>query len=137
MIATATTRADLAWLVDRTQCNITSEMRGIKAVDRAGKIRGMVGYDSWTENSVQAHMAVDTPVAWRALLPAVFVYPFLECKKGVLLGVIPSHNTASWGMAKHLGFEVKYAVRDGWARGDDLLLLELRREKCRYLQGSL
>jgi L-amino acid N-acyltransferase YncA len=127
--------ADFAWLVGMTQCAPTAGMTAIKATDANGKIRGMVGYDGWTESAVFAHMAVDTPVAWRSLIPACFEYPFNACGKHVLMGVIPSHNTASWGLAKHLGFRIAYAIRDGWAMGDDLLVLEMRRENCRFLRS--
>lgn len=96
----------------------------------------MVGFDGWTENACQAHMAVDTPVAWRSLLPAAFEYPFRECNRGLILAAIPSHNTKSWGLALHFGFRVAHVVRDGWAVGDDLVLLEMRREDCRFLKGS-
>lgn len=136
MRATAATAEDFGWLVERTQCATTAGFRAIKAVDGGGRIRGMVGYDGWTENAVQAHMAVDTPVAWRALIPACFEYPFREAGKGVLLGIIPAHNTRSWRMARRLGFRFAHAVRDGWARGDDLLVLELRREDCRFLKEN-
>ncbi|MBF9682941.1 hypothetical protein IAI36_11700, partial [Streptococcus pseudopneumoniae] len=76
-----------------TQCALTPGARGIKATDAAGHIRGFVAYDWWTENAVYAHMAADTPIAWRSLLPAVFTYPFVECGRGKLLALIPSHNT--------------------------------------------
>jgi hypothetical protein len=125
---------DFAWIVSRTQCAPTAGFRALKAVDASGRIRGMVAYDGWTENAAQAHMAVDTPVAWRALLPAAFEYPFLECGKGVLLAVIPAHNVRSWTLATRFGFALVHRVVDGWARGDDLLFLEMRRESCRYLQ---
>lgn len=131
----AATPEDFAWLVSATSAAVTPGLRAIKAVDGTGKIRGMVGYDCWTPNSCTAHMAVDTPLAWRSLLPACFEYPFVQCDRRVLLGVIPAHNTASWGLAKHLGFTVRHAVKDGWAMGDDLLLLELRREDCRFLRS--
>lgn len=136
MRVTAAAPEDFAWLVERTSCAVSSGMRAIKAVDDAGRIRGMVGYDLWTENAVTAHMAVDTPIAWRSLIPACFEYPFVECDKGLILAVIPADNEKSWGMAGHLGFKLVHTVRDGWARGVDLLMLELRRTDCRYLKEN-
>lgn len=127
---------DLEWLVERTKCAVTRGMRAIKAVDASGRIRGMVGYDGWTENAVTAHMAVDTAIAWRALIPACFEYPFLECGREVMLGIIPADNVKSWGMASSLGFRIVHRVRDGWAKGVELLLLELRRDDCRFLRRN-
>jgi hypothetical protein len=127
---------DFAWLVGKTSCAVSGGFRAIKAIDDAGRIRGMVGYDLWTENAVTAHMAVDTPIAWRALIPECFRYPFEQCGKEIMLGVIPADNAKSWGLASHLGFRIAHTVRDGWARGVDLLLLELRRTDCRFLRRN-
>ena len=129
-------RQDVSWLVERTSCAVSSGFRTIKAIDAHGQIRGMVGYDLWTRNAVTAHMAVDTPIAWRSLIPACFQYPFEECGREVMLAAIPADNEKSWGMAGHLGFRLVHTVRDGWARGVDLLMLELRRDDCRFLKGN-
>ena len=96
----------------------------------------MVGYDGWTENAVQAHMAVEAPSVWRRLLRPAFSYPFEEAGKGLLLGVIPSHNARSAQFARRLGFRLAYEVLDGWAAGDALLFFEMRRDECRWLQRS-
>ena len=135
MNVTAAGPADFTWLIEATQCALTPGARAIKATDAAGKVRGMVAYDWWTESACYAHMAVDTPVAWRSLVRPAFMYPFVECDRRKLLALIPSHNTKSWGLAKHFGFTVVHAIRDGWAVGDDLLLLEMRREDCRFLRS--
>jgi L-amino acid N-acyltransferase YncA len=124
------------WLTSRTGCVLTEQARAIEALDGRGLIRGMVAYDGWTENSVQAHMAVDTPIVWRSLLGPAFEYPFTECDKGVLIGIIPGHNARSVAMTRSLGFQEAHRVRDGWAKGDDLVVFEMRREECRHLRGA-
>lgn len=125
-----------AWLEQRTGCVLTRNARAIEAVDGEGRVRGMVGYDGWTENAVQAHMAVETPSVWRSLLRPAFSYPFLEAGKGLLLGVIPAHNGRSVRLVRRLGFRMAHEVRDGWAQGDSLLLFEMRRDECKWLQRS-
>jgi hypothetical protein len=123
-----------SWIQERTGCVLTATARAIEARDASGRIRGVVAYDMWTENSVQAHMAVDTPVVWRSLIPSVFEYPFLSAGKGLLLGVIPDGNTKSRAMARRLGFREAYRVQDGWAVGEDLIIHEMRRHDCRWLK---
>jgi hypothetical protein len=130
----AAERGDFAWLVERTHCAVTESFRAIKAVDAIGRILGMVGYDLWTLNSVQAHMAVDSPIAWRAMLRPAFAYPFLEAGMGVILAVIPAGNARSVHLATRFGFRPVHRVRDGWAPGEDLIMLEMRREECRWLE---
>ena len=136
MRVSAAERRDLPWIVEATSCVLTDRARAIKAVDEHGQIRGMVAFDVWTPNACYAHMAVSTPIAWRSLLPAVFEYPFLECGREVILALIPADNVKSWGMASHLGFRIVHTVRDGWSRGTDLLLLEMRRDECRFLRRN-
>lgn len=120
--------ADFAWLQERTSCGMTGNFRAIKAIDEAGRILGMVGYDRWTPNSVEMHVALDTPVAARALCGPALSYPFDECDVGMVRGVIQSGNRRSLRLAQRMGFVEVSRCRDGWARGVDLVFLELRRE---------
>lgn len=124
---------DFAWLEARAGCALTPRARGIRALDASGATRGVVAYDMWTPTSCQAHMAVDTPAAWRPLLRHCFHYPFQALGLQLLLGIIPAHNAKSLAMARALGFRETYRVRDGWAPGDDMVVHEMRREDCRWL----
>lgn len=124
-----------AWLSERTGVALTHRARGLAAVDAYGQIRGAVAYDQWAPNSCEAHMAVDTPIAWRTLLPHVFVYPFSHV--GIIFGLIREGNARSVEMARHLGFRVTKQIHDGWADGENLLLMELRRENCRFLKPNV
>lgn len=130
------------WIEARTGCVLTPQATMVSAVHQVAlspehelqRIRGVVAYDNWTENAVQAHMAVESPIVWRHLLEPAFDYPFRQCGKGVLLGIIPSHNSKSVEMTRSLGFRESHRVKDGWAKGDDLIVFEMRREDCRYLK---
>ena len=135
MKVSAATPEALRAIEARTGCVLTANARGIQATDSRGKVRGVVAYDAWTENAVQAHMWTDSAIVWRSLLPAVFAYPFLEAGKGLLLGIIPADNLKSSEMAHRLGFRLAHRVRDGWAVGVDLLCFEMRRDECRHLKG--
>jgi len=123
------------WIEGRTGCVLTRRARAIQALDASGRIRGVIAYDCWTESGVQAHMAVDSPVVWRSLLRPAFSYPFVEAGREVLLGIIPADNAKSCGMAKRLGFREAYRVVDGWSTGVDLVLFQMRRHECRWLEA--
>ena len=125
---------DFAWIVERTHCAVTDGFRAIKAVDSSGRIVGMVAYDLWTPASCFCHMAVDHPIAWRSLLRPAFAYPFLEAGKSVILAVIPAGNARSVHLATRLGLKETHRVRDGWAPGEDLIMLEMRREECPWIE---
>ena len=133
MIVTAATPDEFGWIEERTGCILTRNARAIAARDSQG-IRGMVAYDAWTEAGAQAHMAVDAPIVWRSLLRPAFEYPFQQLGKNLLMGVIPAHNRKSVEMVKALGFREAHRIQGGWDAGDDLVLFELRRDECRWIQ---
>ena len=94
----------------------------------------MVVLDLWTETSVQAHVALDTPIAWRKLGPALWQWVFRQCGKLVLLATIPADNERSLGLVRSLGFMETHRVREGWSIGVDLVLHEMRVHNCRWLE---
>lgn len=119
---------ELGWLCQRTGCAVTPLATAIAAVDGAGCIRGMVGYDCWAPNCVQVHQAMDSAMAARALWRPALEYPFQQLGLGLLVGFISAHNTRALRLATKVGFRETYRIRDGCRPGDDILLLELRRE---------
>lgn len=123
------------WIESRAGCALMPDSRFVEAVDSSGRTRGMVAYERWTENAVQAHMAADSPIVWRSLLGPAFAYPFEECGKGLLLAVIPASNAKSVRMTQHLGFRETHRIRDGWVRGDDLVLFEMTHAECPHLEA--
>lgn len=124
------------WLRERTGCAMSPDFRALEAVDAAGRIRGMVGFDAWTPNACQAHMAVDTPMAWRDLLPAACRYAFIDSEKNVVLGIIPGHNERSLNLAEHMGFREVARLADAWSAGIPLVVHEMRRADCRWLKEA-
>lgn len=128
--------AHFDWLVQRTGAALTPGARGVEAVDAHGRILGMLVFDAWTRSACTAHMAVDTPIAWRRLLPAGLDYAFHQAGKRLVLGVIPGHNPRSLAMARRIGFQVTHRARDGWDTGVDLVFLELRREDAHWLNAE-
>lgn len=128
MRATAAQPPDLLWLVERAAHPLSPRATAIKAVDTSGRIRGMVAFDDWWPNSCHVHMAVETPIAWRALIPACAIYPFEQLGLGVLIACVLSTNARSLRMTLALGFRETHRVRDGYAPGVDLVFHEIRRE---------
>ena len=124
---------EFVWLKDRTECALSPTFRAILAEDNTG-IRGMVGFDGWTANAAQMHVCLESPGALRALLRPAFSYLFHEAGRNIALGLVPSHNDAALRFDKHIGFRETYRVKDGWAPGDDMVLLEMRRDECRWLR---
>lgn len=124
------------WLVERTGCVLTSDFRAIQATDVNGKIRGMVGYCDWAPNSVRAHLAADSPIVWRSLLRPALEYPFTQAGVGMILAAVRGSNARSLRFCGAVGLGVTCRVKDGFKAGEDWVLLQLRKEDCRFLLGS-
>jgi hypothetical protein len=133
MLARVATPEDRATLAERIGVRLSPGARGIAVADTRG-VRGGCLYDGWLPNSVQCHVLADTPIVWRRLLPHIFLYPFEQVGLGLLVGLIRASNARSLAMAQRVGFREGYRIRDGAALGEDLVLVELRREWCEYLQ---
>lgn len=133
MIVRPAPKEHYLWLVDRTGLNLSLGFRAIEAVDEAGRIHGMVGYDDWTPNSVQMHVAIENPAATRSLLRHAFQYPFKEAGRGLVVGVTPGHLARALKFNKSIGFREVYRIKDGWTPGTDIVIQEMRRDECRWL----
>jgi hypothetical protein len=136
MKVSAATKEDCRWLFARISWVPTLGFKAIVAHDSSGAIRGMVGYDCWTPNSVQMHVALASGAAARSLLGPAFQYPFEQLAVGVVLGVVPANNAPSLNFARKVGMRETHRIADGWAPGVDLLHFEMRREECRFLSSK-
>lgn len=108
-------------------CPLTASARGIEAVSMAGKVKGILAFDGWTENSVQCHI-IATPLATIHLVKAGREYIFRTLGLGLIFCSIRSDNLRALRFAQHACFEVEHKVRDVYGRGVDLVLLRMRRE---------
>jgi RimJ/RimL family protein N-acetyltransferase len=122
------------WLCSRLGCARTPGFKAIEYVDSKGNIRGMVGYDWWTENSVGIHIFLETWAAGRKLIRPAFEYPFAQANKGVVWAHIAGANYKSRKLAAHLGFEVTGRIDDGIKPGEDMIVYQMRKDQCRWLQ---
>lgn len=133
MIVREAPREHFGWLVQRAQCVPSPGFWAIEAVDDAGRIHGMVGYDLATRTMVQMHVAFDNVAVMRSLLAPGFEEAFSKGRK-VVLAAIPEDNRASRHLVEHLGFCAVHTVQDGWDDGVGLVLYEMRREYCKWLE---
>lgn len=132
----AATVYDLGWIVAMTGCHATAEFRAIKAIDRHGMIQGMIGYDLWTPNTVWMHIALRTPYVLKSLIRPAFEYPFIQSKLGAVLCGVISTNKKSTNLVRGVGFREVYRIKDGWVKGDDMVIYEMRRDECRWIKGA-
>lgn len=123
-----------SWLLSRLGCAATPDFRALEAVDEKDVIHGMVGCDYWTLNAVHMHVAVTSGVRGHCLIRPAFEWVFETARRGLALGLIRSDNPKALKLNLHLGFRETHRIREGAAAGVDLVLMEMRREECRWLK---
>ena len=125
---------DLTWLASRAGITVHPGLEAIKATDKNGRIVGMVGFDGWTPASLSMHVAVEYPAALRHLIRPAFSLAFDRLQKHVVLATVLSTNKRSLILVRHLGFRETHTIIDGWSVGAHLVIHEMRRPECRWLE---
>ena len=127
---------DLSWLTKQTGVGFTPDARGIEEV-RGGKTVGIVGFDHWGHVSAHIHVATRSAVGCRELAREVFRYAFGPGGREVLIAIVAASNHACLRLVTFFGFKQKHIIRDGWAKGVDFILFEMRKTDCRWLPAEV
>ena len=107
---------------------------GIVAIDENGILVGASLMDNWTNNSVQMHFMITSPLVLKhGFIEASFDIVFNEMNLNYVYGMVPGDNEKAIRLNKHMGFTEKMRLEEGWAVGVDYVCMELKRENCRYL----
>lgn len=111
----------------------SSDFQAIGVV-RDGHLVAVVAFNNFCGRVCSMHVA-GAGGHWisRKLLNVVFDYPFRQLDMVAVLVGVGEDNERAIGFDKHLGFQEVHRVREGAARGVDLVVLELRRADCRYI----
>ena len=111
------------------------DLRMIGRVDSKGKLCGVVAYNGFVGATCCIHCAGDDS-NWASpeFLYASFDYPFNKCKLVAVFGTLASNNLQALRLDQHLGFRQVHIVPQGWDSENDLIILEMRRENCRWLK---
>lgn len=135
MSVRAATPEEFAFLTERTGYVPGGGFRAI-VQDVGGRVVGLVGFDGWTPAAVWMHVATEAPGACRGLLRESFRYAFEQAGRSLALGMVRASNLRSLRLVGRLGFRESGRIRGGWDVGEDVVLLEMRREDCRWIGGT-
>jgi len=90
--------------------------------------------DNWTNNSVQMHLLVKSPLVLKyGFIEAAYDLVFNEIGVEYVYGMVPGDNERAVKLNEHMGFTEKIRLENGWAEGCDYIVMELKKENCRYL----
>ena len=126
-----------AWVAE--QCGfefIPERMTAIGLVEGDKILGGVVFYD-YSGTNIWMHVASAPGCAWRGardFLKEVFKYVFIQCGCLRCSGWVPASNQAALRLDIKLGFTHEHTMINGQA-GDDLLLMGMKREHCRWIEG--
>jgi hypothetical protein len=119
------------WIANRLELAIAEDFQSIGIINERGVILGAVGYEGWTGNSCEMHVAGTAP-GWATpkFMEAVFHYPFV---KNELKLVTLRATDDTWKFCYRLGFHVDFVRKDEAFEGD-MYHMSMRKEDCRWLK---
>ena len=132
----AATEAEIEDICDKIGYAPSKHSRGVVITDDDDKPGAAAIYDHWTHSAVQMHAWSSSPkyLFNPDFCREMFAYPFVQNTKMLAFAVTPCDNSPSLALAKFLGFKEVYRITDGWKLGTDMVIQELRRENCRFLE---
>jgi RimJ/RimL family protein N-acetyltransferase len=138
MIVRAMTQKEIREICAKINFSYNSNSNGILIEDENGGVGAAAIYDRWTHTAVEMHAYSAGPkyVFRPEFCRAMFDYPFNQQNKMLAFAVTPCDNIASIALARFLGFKEVYRIRDGWDSGTDMVIQEIRRENCRFLEQN-
>jgi len=99
------------------------------------QINAVVAYNGFVGKTCCMHIAGDGS-RWldRQFLYAGFHYPFVICDLVALFAPVPADNEQALKFNRKIGFHDVLTVKDGWATGISMHLLQMYRNECRWLK---
>ena len=90
--------------------------------------------DNWTDNSVQCHFIVTNKMALRhGFLQECCDFVFNHMGRQYVYGMVPGDNEKALKLNKHIGFTEKMRLPNAFKDGVDYVVMELKREDCKYI----
>ena len=109
------------------------DTRGIVAEDTQGNVQAVCILDTWTENACQIHIYIKNPfVLKHGFQQEVFNFVFGSGRE-LIVGVTPSDNHKALKFIRHMGFEDVTVIPDGYSKGVDFVITQLRKENCAWI----
>lgn len=129
---------DWAWCNEHVHLIQAADTGGIMAIDEEkNEPVGAVITESWTANSVQCHIIITNPLVLRhKFLECVANYVFVVRGVSRMYAFITSDNKKSVKLVKHIGFTLKATLEEAFNVGIDYLLMELKRENCKFIDKA-
>ena len=126
--------SDWGWVQQHLPLKRIEDTGGIVAIDREkNETVAACVLDTWTENSVQAHLIMTTPMVVRhGFFEEVTDYVFNVAGRGLMIGLVPENNEAALSVDAKIGFRECARVPDAVSEGVGIVILTMTPDDCRY-----
>ena len=123
-----------AWMRKRACPLRCEDTQGLVAYDEQGKIVAVAAFDGFTDDSCNAHVAIDNALVIRAgFLNEVFRHLFVVCDLKRVFGLVPANNRKALNFDLKIGFTEVARIPDGFETGVDYAVVRLDKEDCRWI----
>ena len=111
----------------------SEDFQAIGRLGVEGRLIGVVGYFGFAGLTCQICDAGEGNWVSRELIRATFDYPFRQLGMEHLFATVRATNARALRLDRRIGFADFARVKDGWARGEDMIILTMARDDCRWL----
>lgn len=127
-------QADWAWFNERNEVQLLPDMTSILAYDKdTNKLLAGCVMDTWTESSCQIHFCIDNPLVIRhGYFQEIAKFVYDVANRVVMYGLVPHNNAKALSVDKKIGFKEVTRLKDAFKLGVDFVLLEMRKEDCKF-----
>lgn len=103
-----------------------------------GELVAVVVYDCFSEVDCNMHIASNGGGKWltRGFLKIAFAHPFIQWRLNRVTGLVPESNKKALRFDSHLGFVFEGVCRKATKNGDNVVILGMLKDECRYLPNS-
>jgi hypothetical protein len=129
--------SDWGWVNQQVGIKRCEDTGGIMAIDSTtNSTVGACIMDNWTNNSVQCHFMISSPMVLKhGFLEDCFDFMFNVGNVSRIYGLVPGNNFKALKFNKHMGFTVKAVMEEAYEVGIDYILLEMKKDNCRFLDS--
>lgn len=126
--------SDMYYFKQRLDFAASEDMRGLVAYDMdTAKTLAIFVMHDWTATSASVHQVIfNTLVLRHKWLEEVAHFMFDIAARLKVYGLVPDNNVKALSMNEKIGFEEVARLEDAVDIGVDYIVMELRRENCRY-----
>jgi hypothetical protein len=101
--------------------------------ENAKSLLGVVAFNGFWGHVCTMHTAGEGNWVTRKLIWRAFDYPFRQLGLQAVLAPVAASNTRALKFDQKMGFKEVHRIVNGWAEDDDLIVLQLLREDCHWL----